>query len=125
MGASVLLAGLTRPALAIDDRDFCEVAKRVAAASAQDIGNWTDRVTRNAGMVVTCEKKRVEFRRFTYEPSSAMTADWKARKATDWNATHCASAVWKDAILNGWKIVLSITPVDRRQVELVAQCPPT
>ena len=127
VGAASILLGLTRPkpARAIDESDFCVVAKRVAAASAQDIGNWTDRVTRNAGMVVTCDKKRVEFRRFTYEPSSAMTAEWKARKAADWNATHCASAVWKEAIRDGWKVVLSVTPVDKRHVEMVAQCPGT
>lgn len=126
VGAGLLL-GLPwpGPALAMDDGDFCVVAKRVAAASKQDVGNWTDRVTRNAGMVVTCDKKRVEFLRFTYEPSSAMTAEWKVRKAADWNASHCASLVWREAIRGGWKVVLNVTFVDRRQAELIAQCPET
>jgi hypothetical protein len=125
-GVSLLL-GLPRPdpALAIDDHDFCVVAKRVAAASKQDVGNWTDRVTRNAGMVVACDKKRVEFLRFTYEPSSEMTAEWAARKTADWSAAHCASLVWREAIRSGWKVVLSVTFVDRRHVELIAQCPQT
>jgi hypothetical protein len=110
------------PALALDDRDFCVLAQQLAIAAEKDVGVWIDRVTRNAGMAVYCDRKTVEFTRFTYAPSASMNEAWKASKTTDWNATHCSSAVWGEAIRGGWKIVLSQTSADGGQVRITAQC---
>ena len=55
-------------------------------------------------------------------PKAFMTAAWNARKGADWNATHCASAVWKDAILHGWKVMLSETSADGGQASFTARC---
>ncbi len=112
----------TAPALALDDQDVCVLAQQLAQAAESDVGIWIDRQTRNAGMVVSCKQMTIEYRRFSYAPSTAMTADWKAHKGADWNATHCASAVWKDAISRGWKVVLSETSADGGQASFTARC---
>jgi hypothetical protein len=110
------------PAFAFDDDDFCVAAKQLAIAADKDIGVWVDRVTRSAGMVVSCDKKTIEFRRFTYTPTTAMDSTWKERKAAEWNGTHCASMLWKQAVRNEWKVVLSVTAFDGGNVSLNARC---
>lgn len=110
------------PASALDDREFCVSAQQLALAAEKDIGVWIDRQTRNAGMVVACDKKTVQFTRFTYAPSASMDEAWKARKAADWNSVHCNSPIWKEAVANGWKIVLSQTAADGGQATITAQC---
>ena len=110
------------PALAFDDREFCVAAQQFALAQTRDIGLWIDRTTRNAGMVVACDTKVVEFKRFTYAPSASMTESWKERKAAEWNATHCNNPIWNDAIRNGWKVALTVTAADGSHVSLAAQC---
>ena len=116
-----LLLGVT-PALALDDKEFCVSAQQLAIAAEKDVGVWIDRVTRNAGMVVTCDRKTVQFTRFTYAPSTSMNDAWKASKTADWNATHCSSPIWGEAVRGGWKIVLSQTAADGGQVTITAQC---
>jgi len=110
------------PAAALDDRDFCVVAQQLAVAAEKDIGVWIDRVTRSAGMLVLCDRKTVQFTRFTYAPSASMNDAWKQSKAADWSATHCSSPVWGEAVRGGWKIVLSQTSADGGQVSVTAQC---
>lgn len=110
------------PAFALDDRDFCVSAQQLALAAEKDVGVWIDRVTRNAGMLVACDRKLVQFTRFTYAPSASMNDAWKQRKAADWNAVHCNSPIWKEAIANGWKIVLSQTAADGGQASITALC---
>ena len=110
------------PALAFDDREFCVVAQQLATAAEKDIGVWIDRQTRNAGMAVSCDRKTVQFTRFTYAPSASMNAAWKERKGADWSSVHCNSPVWKEAIASGWKVVLSQTAADSGQVTITAQC---
>jgi hypothetical protein len=109
-------------ASALDDRDFCVVAQQLAVAAEKDIGVWIDRVTRSAGMLVLCERKTVQFTRFTYAPSASMNDTWKQSKTADWSATHCSSPVWGEAVRGGWKIVLSQTSADGGQVSITAEC---
>jgi hypothetical protein len=68
---AVPLAMLSR-ALAFDDKQFCVATQQLAIAAEKDIGIWIDRVTRNAGIVVPCDRKLVEFTRFTYATSASM-----------------------------------------------------
>ena len=108
--------------MALNDKDLCVLAQQLAIAAEKDIGVWIDRVTRNAGMAVSCDRRTVQFTRFTYAPSASMNEAWKERKAADWNAVHCNSPIWKEAIATGWKIVLSQTAADGGQVSITAQC---
>ena len=119
--ACCLLLGMA-PALALDDKEFCVSAQQLAIAAEKDVGVWIDRLTRNAGMVVSCDRKTIQFTRFTYAPSASMDDAWKASKAADWNAVHCSSRIWNEAIANGWKIVLSQTAADGGQVRITAEC---
>jgi hypothetical protein len=110
------------PATAFDDKAYCVAVRQLALAAETDVGVWVDKSTRNAGMQVSCDRKTVEFRRFTYAPSAAMDQTWRARKAVDWAAAHCANPVWSDALHNGWKVVLSVTSADGGHVAINAQC---
>jgi hypothetical protein len=120
-GVLLLMVGAT-PVSALDDGDYCVLAQQLALAAEKDIGIWIDRSTRNAGMQVSCDRRIIEYRRFTYSPSASMTDAWKARKGADWSRTHCDSAIWRDAIGRGWKIVLSETAADGASVTFTAQC---
>jgi len=122
LGLACCLLLAMAPALALDDKEFCVSAQQLAIAAEKDVGVWIDRVTRNAGMVVSCDRKTVQFTRFTYAPSASMNDAWKASKAADWNATHCSSPIWGEAVRGGWKIVLSQTAADGGQVTITAQC---
>jgi hypothetical protein len=88
-----LLLAAVGPTSAFSDREYCIVAQQLATATQGDVGVWIDRQTRKAGMAVSCDRRTVEFTRFTYAPSAAMDAAWKQRKGADWNAVHCASPV--------------------------------
>lgn len=117
-----LALGLADSAAAFDDQDFCTVARQMASASERDIGTWIDRTTRNAGMQVACEAKAVEFLRFTYDTASTMDAAWKARAGEGWNGWVCASALWREAVLNGWTVTLSIWSAERQNLSFAAKC---
>jgi hypothetical protein len=120
--AIAILSTTLAPAIAFDDAHFCVAAQQLAIAADKDVGIWIDRQTRNAGTVVTCDKKLVEFTRFTYIASASMTNDWKAAKAADWNATQCNSPVWREAIGNGWTVALNLAAADGGRAVFKAQC---
>jgi hypothetical protein len=118
---AVSLATLT-PALAFDDKQFCVAARQLAIAAEKDVGNWIDRQTRSAGMSVGCERRTVEFTRFTYMASASMTEEWKAARASEWSKAQCASDVWSEAIGNGWNITLNVGAADGGRATFKAQC---
>ena len=120
--AIAALLGASTPSVAFDDGSFCVAAQQLAIAAEKDIGIWVDRVTRNAGMRVVCDRKVVESTRFTYLPSSSMTEHWKAAKASEWNASQCSSALWREAIDNGWTVLLQVASPDGGRATLKAQC---
>jgi hypothetical protein len=103
-------------------KDFCVAAQQLEIAAARDVGIWVDRVTRNAGMRVVCDKKLIEFTRFTYIGSSSMTESWKAARASEWNAFHCNNPLWNDAIANGWTVLLNVSSVDGGRASFKVQC---
>ena len=120
--AAAILSPALGPALAFDQREFCVAAQQIAIAAEKDVGLWIDRVTRNAGIEVSCERRSVQFQRFTYAPLASMNEASRARNAAEWNATHCNNPIWADAIHNGWKIALVVKSADGRQVTLSTQC---
>ena len=120
--AITLLLAAPASSHAFNDKQFCTAIKQVAIAAEKDVGIWIDRVTRNAGMRAACDQKLVEFIRFTYAASTSMTADWRTAKSAEWNAGQCSSSLWREAIDNGWKIVLHIASPDGGRTTLTAQC---
>jgi hypothetical protein len=117
-----ILPAMPVSAVAFDDKLFCVAAQQLAIAVSKDVGNWMDRVTRNAGMAVACDSRIVEFTRFAYIVSASMTDHWKSDKASEWNASQCSSRLWKEAIGNGWSILLSIAAADGSRATFKAQC---
>jgi hypothetical protein len=69
-----------------------------------------------------CDKKLIEFTRFTYIGSSSMTESWKAARASEWNAFHCNNPLWNDAIANGWTVLLNVSSVDGGRASFKMQC---
>ena len=120
--AIALLPLTLAPALAFDDTQFCVAAKQVAIAADKDVGIWIDRNTRNAGMAVNCNRKVVEFTRFAYIASASMSDHWKTLKALDWNATQCKSVLWREAIDNGWTVILHVATADGGRATFKARC---
>ena len=120
--AIVILPTVLAPALAFDDKQFCAAAQQLAIAAEGDIGVWIDRVTRNAGMAVACDRRMVEFTRFTYVASAAMTEHWKADRAKEWSSAQCNSVLWREAIDNGWAITLTVAAADGGRAIFKAQC---
>jgi hypothetical protein len=120
--AVAILSPVLAQASAFDDREFCLAAQQLSMAAETDVGLWIDRVTRNAGMFVSCDRRMIEFKRFTYASSASMTDAWKERQAAEWNATHCNNMVWSDAIRGGWQIVLNTTAADGGSALVIARC---
>ena len=120
--AIVMLLATLATAGAFDDANFCVAAQQLAIAGDKDVGIWIDRQTRNAGTAVACDRKLVEFTRFTYISSASMTDVWKAAKAADWNAAQCSSPIWKEAIGNGWTVALHLATADGDRATFKAQC---
>jgi hypothetical protein len=120
--AIAILPATMASAFAFDDKHFCGAVQQLAIAAETDVGIWIDRVTRNAGMAVACDKKKITFTRFTYSASATMTDQWKAAKVSEWNAAQCNSLLWKEAIDNGWTIVLDIATADGGRATFNAQC---
>jgi hypothetical protein len=110
------------PALAFDDQQFCVAARQLAIAADKDIGLWIDRVTRNAGMVVACDRRVVEFTRFAYIASASMTDQWKTARGAEWDVAQCSSRIWREAIDSGWTIVLNVATADGGRATFKAQC---
>jgi hypothetical protein len=122
MTIPIVTMALAGPAAAFDDEDFCAAAKQLARASEADVGTWIDRMTRNGGVRVACETRVVEFLRFTYEMPSTTDSAWKARAAQGWNSARCASPLWREAVLNGWKVTLSIWSARGDRFSFEAAC---
>ena len=122
LAAIAIVLATPSTALAFDDQQFCAAAKQLAIAAERDIGIWIDRVTRNAGMVVACDRKAVEYTRFTYIATPSMTVHWKAAKGSQWNAAHCNNPLWREAVDNGWTIALTVAAADGGRATFKAQC---
>ena len=51
-----------------------------------------------------------------------MTSDWKVARSSEWNAAQCKSLLWREAIENGWTVVLSVATADGGRAMFNAQC---
>ncbi|HWE17410.1 MAG TPA: hypothetical protein VG758_09545 [Hyphomicrobiaceae bacterium] len=109
--ATALLAVGAGPAHAFDDAQFCVAAKEFIRATVGDVGTWTDRLTRNDGVEIGCERKVVHFKRHYSAPASALREGWRERQAELWESTYCKRSIWREAIDNGWVVAATLTTV--------------
>ncbi len=110
------------PALAFDDKSFCDVLTKYAERERVDSGKMLDKFTRYDGMAVLCGNRTVVYYKFLTVEASALRAGWKERKQRQWNEIHCKNEVWVEAVKAGWEVATTITTVDGTQVYLAAEC---
>jgi hypothetical protein len=108
---AVFVAVWADPAHAFDDAQFCVAAKQLVRATVGDVGTWTDRLTRNDGVEIGCERKVVHFKRYYKAPASALREDWRERQAELWEGSTCKRPTWREAIANGWVVSATLTTV--------------
>lgn len=117
--ATMAAAGLGAvgvPALAFDDAQFCVAAKEYVRSATGDVGTWTDRVTRNDGVEIGCDKKVVHFKRYYGAPASALREGWRERQADNWESAYCRRSIWREAVDNGWVVSATVTTVTGERV---------
>jgi hypothetical protein len=114
--AAVLLAVWASPARAFDDAQFCVAAKEYIRSATGDVGTWTDRVTRNDGVEIGCDKKVVHFKRYYGAPASALREGWRERQAQTWESAYCRRSIWGEAVDNGWVVSATVTTVTGERV---------
>jgi len=98
------------PAHAFEDKQFC-LAVREMTRSAADVGTWADRVTRNDGVELACDRKLVHFKRHYSVSKSGLEGPWKERKVEEWESGTCKRSLWREAVENGWIISATLTTV--------------
>ncbi len=114
--AAALLAVWAGPARAFDDAQFCVAVKELIRSAVGDVGTWTDRLTRNDGVEIGCDRKVVHFKRHYSAPASALGAGWRERQAELWEGTYCKRSIWREAIENGWVVSATLTTVTGERV---------
>jgi uncharacterized protein with NRDE domain len=110
LAAAVAAGAALTSAHAFEDSQFC-LAIREMTRSAADVGTWQDRVTRNDGIEISCERKLVHFKRYYSVSAGALQGPWKERKAQEWEGATCNRSLWREAIDNGWIISATLTMV--------------
>jgi hypothetical protein len=108
--AFIALAGATGArAQSFDNTQFCLAVREITRYAQGDVGTWTDRVTRNDGVEVVCERKLVHFKRYFKAPSGALRDTWKETRTQDWESTYCQRPIWRQAVDNGWIVSATVT----------------
>jgi hypothetical protein len=111
LAAAALLTVWASPARAFDDEQFCVAVKEFVRSATGDVGTWTDRVTRNDGVEIGCDRKVVHFKRYYSAPASALKEGWRERQAETWESATCKSSLWREATENGWVVSATLTTV--------------
>lgn len=124
IAAATLTLSLEVPAASAQDRDraYClQLTHRAVRTNAQ-AGKWLDRVRRHDGVIVQCENKRIEFRRFMAVAPDRMGDDWEDREERSWNAAQCSNPRSREAIEKGWTVRAVYTTASGRNVSFDAEC---
>jgi hypothetical protein len=108
-GGLAVLAAAADPARAFDSTQFCLAVREVTRYAEGDIGTWLDRVTRNDGVEIECERKLVHFKRYFRLPPGSAQEAWKERKAEEWESAYCQRSIWREAVDNGWIVSATLT----------------
>ena len=119
---AIALAVLSPPALPFDQHEFCDTVMEIAQRMNSRRGRWLDRSTRHDGVVVDCDAKTLEAKRFINAAPDDMREGWEARKQRQWNAAYCNHESWREAIDNGWSIISTLTFRNGEQAVFVAEC---
>jgi len=110
------------PALSFDEDEFCIAVTDAARRMNARKGRWLDRSTRYDGVLVDCEAKTLEAKRFLNADPDSMREGWKTRKELEWNYAYCSDERWRKAIDAGWNIISTLTFRSNDQLSFVAEC---
>jgi hypothetical protein len=119
---AITLTLIPPPALPFDHDEFCVAVTDIARRVNTRRGKWLDQSTRHDGVVVDCESKTLEARRFLNAEPDAMRQGWETRKQREWNAAYCDNDAWREAIDDGWKIISTLTFRTGEQMSFVSVC---
>jgi hypothetical protein len=117
---AALAAAASVPARAFDDTQFCNAVTHLTR-TANDVGTWIDRTTRNDGVEILCDRKLVHFKRYSRTPASGLQDTWTTSKTEEWQSAYCARAMWREAVENGWIISATVTTVTGARVWFACQ----
>ena len=117
LAAAAAAGAALTSAHAFEDSQFC-LAIREMTRSAADVGTWHDRVTRNDGIEISCERKLVHFKRHYSVSAGALQGPWKERKAREWEGTTCNRSLWRGGSGNGWGISGTVATLTRGRPRL-------
>jgi hypothetical protein len=106
---------------AFDDAQFCQAVRQFGGAARRDIGTWINRTTRNDGVEIFCDRKLVHFKRYASTPGSGLREAWRDAKTEEWRSATCTSAMWREAVENGWLISTTVTIVTGEKVWFACQ----
>ena len=122
LAAAAMTLAVAGPAQARDDeRAYClTLTHRAVQANAQ-AGKWLDRVTRHDGVVIECDDKRIEFRRFSSLAPNRAGDEWREHTEQAWRRTQCTDARSRQAINKGWTIRATYTMATGENVSFNAE----
>ena len=127
--ASLVVVALTlsagSPSASADDakeRALClELTDYALRANAQ-AGKWIDRVTRHDGMVVACEDKKIELKRFMRVALETDRDAWRERQEVEFRQASCSNTLARRAMEEGWEVLATYTMATGRSISLSAEC---
>lgn len=123
LAAAMMVVAAPGPASSRDaaDNAFCMMLMDRAVRANTEAGRWLDRVTRHDGVVVECDDKRIEFRRFISVEPRVLGEDWEERKEQEWKIAHCRDPQSRAAMQKGWTIRAAYTTATGEKVSIAAE----
>jgi hypothetical protein len=110
------------PVLSFNQDEFCLAITDIATRLNGRKGKWLDRSTRYDGVLVDCEGKTLEVKRFLNADPDSMRAGWQIRKERAWSRDFCSEQLWRKAIDAGWTIISTVTFRSEDQLSFMADC---
>jgi hypothetical protein len=84
---TVILCALSNPSLSYDfnEKEFCDELRANRQNLNDSAGKEVDKYTMNEGVITSCSKKLVKFRKIFLAEGKKLTQEWKNIKSKQWN----------------------------------------
>ena len=104
------------------DAAFCKMLTDSAVKVNSEKGSMVDSITRNDGMVVSCNTKSVEFKKSLTVNASQLKDGWQAFHEKRRNEALCKLEDLAFAVNTGWSVAMPSTTLDGKTFTLIAKC---
>jgi hypothetical protein len=104
------------------DAAFCKMLTDGAVKVNAEKGSMVDLVTRNEGVIVSCNTKSVEFKKSLTVNASELKDGWQAFHEKRHNEGLCKLEDWAFAVKTGWSVSMPFTTLDGKTFTLIAKC---